>query len=74
MKVSAETVSVRERITQIHDLLELRQTLTFEDLFEQSPTRGELVVTFLAILEMVKLSLIRIAQHIQSGVMRIFYA
>jgi segregation and condensation protein A len=74
MKVSAETVSVRERITQIHDLLEQKQTVTFEELFEQNPTRGELVVTFLAILEMVKLALVRIAQHIQSGVMRIFYA
>jgi chromatin segregation and condensation protein Rec8/ScpA/Scc1 (kleisin family) len=31
------------------------------------------VVTFLAILEMVKLALIRLVQHVNSGIIRVFY-
>jgi chromatin segregation and condensation protein Rec8/ScpA/Scc1 (kleisin family) len=30
-------------------------------------------VTFLAVLEMVKLSLLKITQHVQTGVIRMFY-
>ena len=70
----AETVSVRVRMSQIVDILEQKHTATFEELFESSRTRQDIVVTFLAILEMVKMKLARVVQHVQSGVIRIFYA
>ncbi|MEW5734507.1 MAG: segregation/condensation protein A [Thermodesulfobacteriota bacterium] len=72
--LTADTVSVKERINEIVDVLEREKTVAFEELFSKSPTRGEIVVTFLALLEMVKLSIIRIVQHVQSGVIRLFYA
>jgi len=73
IEFTADTISVKERISQIADMLEARGSLTFFEMFPEHPTRGEIVVTFLAILEMVKLALIRLVQHVNSGIIRIFY-
>ncbi|MGD8471651.1 MAG: segregation/condensation protein A [Desulfobacteraceae bacterium] len=73
MEFTADKISVKERITQITDILEARGSTTFIELFSENPDKGEVIVTFLAILEMVKLALIRIVQHTQTGVMRLFY-
>ena len=71
--MTTERVSVKDRINELIDLLEARGSITFEELFQGDFTRSDVVVTFLAILEMVKLQLIRVAQHMQSGVIRLFY-
>jgi segregation and condensation protein A len=73
MEFTADKISVKERITQITDILEARGSTTFIELFSENPDKSEVIVTFLAILEMVKLALIRIVQHTQTGVMRLFY-
>jgi segregation and condensation protein A len=73
IEFTTDTVSVQERISQIADQLEVKGSLTFFELFSDQPNRGEIIVTFLATLEMVKLSLIRIVQHVNSGIIRIFY-
>jgi segregation and condensation protein A len=73
IEFTTDTISVQERITQIADQLEVKGSLTFFELFSDQPHRSEIIVTFLATLEMVKLSLIRIVQHVNSGIIRIFY-
>jgi segregation and condensation protein A len=73
IEFTTDTISVKERISQIADQLEARGSLTFFELFSDRPTRSEIVVTFLALLEMVKLALIRLVQHVNSGIIRIFY-
>jgi segregation and condensation protein A len=73
IEFTTDTISVQERISQIADQLELKGSLTFFELFSDQPHRSEIIVTFLATLEMVKLSLIRIVQHVNSGIIRIFY-
>lgn len=73
IEFTTDTVSVQERISQIADQLEVKGSLTFFELFSDQPHRSEIIVTFLATLEMVKLSLIRIVQHVNSGIIRIFY-
>ena len=73
MEFTADKISVKERITQITDILEAKGSTTFIELFSENPDRSEVIVTFLAILEMVKLALVRIVQHTQTGVMRLFY-
>jgi segregation and condensation protein A len=73
MEFTADKISVKDRITQITDILEARGSTTFIELFSENPDKSEVIVTFLAILEMVKLALIRIVQHTQTGVMRLFY-
>ena len=71
--MARDRVSVQERITQLTDLLEKQESMTFDELFSDSRERADIIVTFLAILEMAKLSLIRIAQHVPTGIIRIFY-
>jgi segregation and condensation protein A len=73
VEMSADEISVKDKITQIVDILEVKQSITFMELFSDNPDRFEIIVTFLAILEMVKLTLIRMVQHVQTGVLRIFY-
>ena len=73
MEFTPDKISVKEKITQINDILEAKGSATFDQLFSDQPDKNEVIVTFLAILEMVKLALIRIAQHAQTGVIRLFY-
>jgi len=73
MEFTADKISVKDKISQIIDILESKGSTTFEELFSNSPNKGEIIVTFLAILEMVKLALIRIVQHVPSGALRLFY-
>jgi segregation and condensation protein A len=71
--MTADEISVKDKISQIIDILEAKTSITFIELFSDNPDKNEVIITFLAILEMVKLTLIRIVQHVQTGVMRIFY-
>jgi len=73
IELDADRISVKERITELVDLLEVKSTLTFFELFSGKIDRSDIIVTFLALLEMVKLNLVRIAQHRSSGIIRIFY-
>ncbi|MDP7416621.1 MAG: segregation/condensation protein A [Desulfobacterales bacterium] len=71
--LTANEKSVKERISEIVDILEVNGSITFQALFLENITKSDIVVTFLAILEMVKIRLIRIAQHVQTGIIRVFY-
>ena len=71
--ITADTVSVRDRIVQIVEIFETRKSVTFNELFSMNTDKSEVVVTFLAILEMVRLSLINIVQNTQTGIIRLFY-
>ena len=71
--LTADTISVRDRIAQLIDTFETKKSVTFNELFSSNVDKSEVVVTFLAILEMVRLSLITIAQNIQTGTIRLFY-
>jgi len=73
MEINADTITVRDRIVQIVDIFETKESVTFNELFSKNADKSEVVVTFLAILEMVRLSLIRVAQHTQTGIIRLFY-
>jgi segregation and condensation protein A len=70
---STDRISVKDRITEIIDVLEAKGSVTFTELFPITSAKGEIIVTFLAILEMVKLYLIRLVQHSQTGIIRLFY-
>jgi segregation and condensation protein A len=72
MDITPDAISVKSRISQITDILEEHGSVTFQELFETQATRGDIIVTFLAILEMAKCQLIRIMQHVESGIIRIF--
>jgi len=69
---STEKLSVRQRIEEVAERLSRKGSLLFTDLFHPRESKQELVVTFLAVLEMAKQGRLRIMQHVQSGIIRIF--
>ena len=73
LDLTADSISVKDRIAELVDLFESKRSLTFDELFTGQPTRSDVIVTFLAVLEMVKLCLVRLAQHSQTGAIRLFY-
>ena len=73
LELSTDRITVKERISEIVDILEKKDSLTFYELFSKDADKGEIIVTFLALLEMVKLNLVKIVQHVESGIIRIFY-
>jgi segregation and condensation protein A len=66
-EVTIVRISISERITQIVDLLRIRRRITFMELFVGQHTKGQLVLTFIAMLEMAKLGLTRIHQSGTEG-------
>ena len=61
-EITVERISVANRIQEIVALLQDRRRMRFEQLFEEVATRFDLVVTFLALLEMTKLRMTRLLQ------------
>ena len=74
LEVTAERISIQERMTQITELLRLRRSCVFEELFESAATRYEVVVTFLAMLEMVRMHVMRMYQADQGAPIYVHYA
>lgn len=58
-----EQISIETRIEQLLEQLSETDACGFDDLFEDAATRGDLIVTFLAILEMIRLKLVRVFQQ-----------
>lgn len=62
-EVVRERVTLSEAIVRIADTLRTRGPVSFDDLFDDKRTRQEVVITFIAILEMVKRRFIRVTQE-----------
>ena len=73
VELSADEISVKDKISQIVEILEAKASITFLELFSDTPDKHEVIITFLAILEMVRLALIRIIQNVKTGIIRILY-
>lgn len=71
--IASDEVSVKERMNDIVEAIEDKGSLTFTELFAASDKKRFVIVTFLALLELMKLNLIRAAQSAQSGIIRLFY-
>ncbi len=57
-----ERITLTDRINELVDVLRVRRRLQFEELFSGASTRFDLVITFLALLEMTKLRMTRLVQ------------
>ena len=60
--VARENWTVEERIQVVMERLEAEATIPFEDLFEQHWSRPLIIVTFLGLLELVRMNLVRLFQ------------
>lgn len=67
-EVEVETVTVRERMIAVMELIQGQEAIDLDRLFEmesgRSPSRPVLVATFLAILELVRVTAIRVYQGV----------
>ncbi len=67
-----EQVSIELRIEQLLARLSDTEACGFEELFDDVASRGDLIVTFLALLEMIRLKLVRVFQPGGAGAIRIY--
>lgn len=64
---AAETFSIADCINEILSLLQARDTVQFDELVRDDLTRERVIVTFLALLELCRLKMIRIFQDNHQG-------
>jgi segregation and condensation protein A len=67
-----EQISIEERGEQLLARLSETEACGFEDLFADVQERGGLIVTFLALLEMIRLKLVRVFQAGSFGPIRVY--
>jgi segregation and condensation protein A len=67
-----EQIPIEERIAQLLAKLSETEACGFEDLFADMQSRSGMIVTFLAILEMIRLKLIRVFQSGAMGSIRVY--
>jgi segregation and condensation protein A len=70
--IPGEQISVETRIDQLLERLSETEACGFDDLFEGAATRPDLIVSFLAMLEMIRLKLIRVYQAGAGGPIRLY--
>jgi segregation and condensation protein A len=54
MEIARDEMTIAEKLAQIHAMLEERERINVIELFEMSRSKRELIITFLALLELVK--------------------
>jgi segregation and condensation protein A len=63
LRLPGEKISLEERMSQLIDLLKREKSRTFIECFAGALSKGDLVVTFLALLELARLGLIKVYQE-----------
>jgi segregation and condensation protein A len=67
-----EQLPIETRIDQLLARLSTTEACGFEELFADVQTRGGMIVTFLALLEMIRLKLVRVFQQANFGPIRVY--
>lgn len=65
--ITPERVSVKDRMTEILAVLEKNGSLRFSEAVFQASEKSEVVISFLAVLELARLDLVRIPESAQTG-------
>jgi segregation and condensation protein A len=68
----SEQIPIEDRIEQLMSMLSETEACGFEDLFADVQSRAGMIVTFLAMLEMIRLKLIRVFQSGSMGPIRVY--
>jgi segregation and condensation protein A len=74
MEMSADTMRLKDRITQLMETLAGVSSITFHELFAGQIGKRDIILSFLAILELMRLQMIRAFQHQPSGIIRVYLA
>ncbi|MEM6601913.1 MAG: segregation/condensation protein A, partial [Verrucomicrobiota bacterium] len=73
-EIYEDKFTVSEKIEYVLDLLSREKQVKFSSLFHQTSTRGEIVVTFLAVLELIRLKQLQFEQSNVFGEIEIIQA
>lgn len=73
-EISIDEISVTEKINLIMEILNTYPHITFDSLFSDITNKMELIATFLALLELIRLKLVKIQQVKRFDTIRIFKA
>jgi segregation and condensation protein A len=65
--ITKETLTVKDRMSVIMEMIEGHEAIRFEEIFKGSTIRIQLIVTFVALLELIRLSLVKAYQEKQFG-------
>jgi segregation and condensation protein A len=71
-EISLDQLNIKEKIHEIMEHLWEKESLTFGELFTPTSLRREIIITFLALLELLRLLMIRLYQAESFGTIRIF--
>ena len=71
--LQADTVSVKERMNAIIAVLEEKGSIAFSEMFQPNAQKMDIIATFLALLELMRMNLVKAVQGVQSGTIRLFY-
>jgi segregation and condensation protein A len=71
-EVESEGKSVEQRMNEVLALLREGQSIDFLDLFEGQATKADMIVTFLALLELIRLKTVKVYQRGSFGAIRVF--
>ena len=66
-EITADKWTVSQKIVKIRELISKKESILFSELFEEAESRQELVATFLALLELVKLKVVLCIQGERFG-------
>ena len=61
-EIVKETFTVEQKISSIKDTLISRNKLKFSELFLETSSKDEVITTFMALLELIKMQVIRVSQ------------
>ncbi len=67
VEITRAALTVKDKISLIMEMIEDKETVRFEDLFKEDKSRAQLIVTFVALLEVIRLGLIRAYQEKDFG-------
>jgi segregation and condensation protein A len=65
--ITKSALTVKDKMLFIMDTLEGQEAVRFEDFFKDGRTKSQLIVTFIALLELTRLGLIRSYQEREFG-------
>ena len=66
-KITRETLTVKDRMSTIVEMIEHADSIRFEEVFKNNVSRTQMIVTFLAMLELLRLGLARVYQEKEFG-------
>ncbi|MBN1548873.1 MAG: segregation/condensation protein A [Syntrophaceae bacterium] len=74
LEIDLEKISLADRINEIMNILKQSRSVIFTELLGEVSTKKQIIYTFLAILDLIKLRMIKAFQNEASGIIRIFLA